>query len=91
MALQNVQVAEQTFVHTEFLKNVGLLFTLTDGFKNLDGLVKGKVRKEVKKGLRELEQTLNNTSRTPDGNLKFVSGVDEDPESFIGKGYTIDI
>ena len=76
---------------TEFLKNVGLLFTLTDGFKNLDGLVKGKVRKEVKKGLRELEQTLNNTSRTPDGNLKFVSGVDEDPESFIGKGYTIDI
>ena len=39
---------------TEFLKNVGLLFTLTDGFKNLDGLVKGKVRKEVKKGLREL-------------------------------------
>ena len=76
---------------TEFLKNVGLLFTLTDGFKNLDGLVKGKVRKEVKKGLRELEQTLNNTSRTPDGNLKFVSGVDEDPESFIGKGFTIDI
>ena len=76
---------------TEFLKNVGLLFTLTDGFKNLDGLVKGKVRKEVKKGLRELEHTLNNTARTSDGNLKFVSGVDEDPESFIGKGWKIDV
>ena len=68
----------------DFLKNIGLLFTLTDGFKNLDGLVKGKVKKEVKKGLRELEHTLNNTARTSDGNLKFVSGVDEDPESFIG-------
>lgn len=76
---------------TEFLKNVGLLFTLTDGFKNLDGLVKGKVNKEVKRGLRELENTLNNTARTSDGNLKFVSGVDEDPESFIGKGWSLDV
>lgn len=76
---------------TDFLKNIGLLFTLTDGFKNLDGLVKGKVKKEVKKGLRELEHTLNNTSRTSDGNLKFVSGVDEDPESFIGKGWNLDV
>lgn len=76
---------------TDFLKNLGLLFTLTDGFKNLDGLVKGKVKKEVKKGLRELENTLNNTSRTSDGNLKFVSGVDEDPESFIGKGWNLDV
>lgn len=76
---------------TDFLKNIGLLFTLTDGFKNLDGLVKGKVKKEVKKGLRELEHTLNNTARTSDGNLKFVSGVDEDPESFIGKGWKLDV
>ena len=76
---------------TDFLKNIGLLFTLTDGFKNLDGLVKGKVKKEIKKGLRELEHTLNNTARTSDGNLKFVSGVDEDPESFIGKGWNLDV
>ncbi len=76
---------------TDFLKNIGLLFTLTNGFKNLDGLVKGKVKKEVKKGLRELEHTLNNTARTSDGNLKFVSGVDEDPESFIGRGWNLDV
>ena len=73
---------------TDFLKNLGLIFTLTDGFKTLDGLVKGKVRKEVKKGFRELENTLNNTARTSDGNLNYASGVD--PESFIGKGWTID-
>lgn len=76
---------------TDFLKNIGLLFTLTDGFKSLDSLVKGKVKKEVKKGLRELEHTINNTARTSDGNLKFVSGVDEDPESFIGKDWNLDI
>ena len=86
-AIQKYEVENRT----DFLKNIGLLFTLTDGFKNLDGLVKGKVKKEVKKGLRELEHTLNNTARTSDGNLKFVSGVDEDPASFIGKGWNLDV
>lgn len=75
----------------DFLKNIGLVFTLTNGFKNLDGLVKGKVKKEVKKGLRELENTLNNTARTSDGSLRYASGVDEDPESFIGKGWKLDV
>lgn len=75
----------------EFLKNLSLVYTLTDGFKNLNGLIKGKVNKEVKKGLRELEHTLNNTSRTSDGNLKFVSGVDDDPESSLGRSWTIDV
>lgn len=75
---------------TEFLKNVGLLFTLTDGFKNIDKLVKGRVRNEVKKGLRELENTLNNTARTSDGNLRYVSGVGEDSES-NARGWDLDI
>lgn len=75
----------------DFLKYLGLVFTLTDGFKSLDGLVKGKVKKEVKNGLRDLEHAINNTARNSDGNLKFVSGVDEDPESFIGKGWKIDV
>ena len=76
---------------TEFLKNVGLLFTLTDGFKNLDGLVKPQVKKEVKKGLRELEHTLNNTARTSNGNIKFVSGVSDDPNSFINGKWDLDV
>ena len=75
---------------TEFLKNVGLLYTLTDGFKSIDKLVKGQVRKEVKKGLRELENTLNNTARTSDGNLRFVSGVSGDLES-NARGWDLDI
>lgn len=75
---------------SDFMKNVGLIFTLTDGFKSLDKLVKGKVKKEVGKGLRNLEHVLNNTARDANGNLTFVSGIHEDPESFIGKGMKLD-
>ena len=75
---------------TDFLKNLGLVFTLTDGFKNLDGLVKGKVKKEVRKGLIELETKINNTSRNSDGSLRFTSGVSSDPESFF-KGWKLDL
>lgn len=65
---------------TEFMKNLGLVFVLTDGFKKLDGLVQGKVKKEVRKGLRELEHTISNTSRNSNGSLSFMSGV-SDPDS----------
>ena len=37
----------------DFIKNVGLLYTLTDGFKNLDSLVNSKVKKETKKTKKE--------------------------------------
>jgi hypothetical protein len=73
--------------HTDFMKYVGLIFTLTDGFKNLDGLVKGKVNKEMKKGLKNLEHTLNNSTRNSDGSLKFVTSRRSDnDDSYIGMG-----
>lgn len=75
----------------EFLKNVGLLYTLTDGFKNIEKLVKGEVKTRVKKGLRELETTLNNTSRTSDGNLRLANDLGSDSESYIGKGLKLDL
>lgn len=74
----------------DFKKYVGLTYVLTDGFKSLDGLVKGKVKKEIGKGLKELEHTLNNTARNSDGTLKFTSGVGSDPESVFSR-YTLDI
>lgn len=76
--------------HNDFIKYVGLTYVLTDGFKSLDGLVKGKVKKEIGKGLKELEHTLNNTARNSDGTLKFTSGVGSDPESVFSR-YTLDI
>ena len=72
----------------EFIKNVSTIFTLTDGFKNLNKLVKGKVNKEIKKGFRELENTLNNTARNSDGSINFASGVDDENSMF--KGYMFD-
>lgn len=72
---------------TDFIKNLGLVYTLTDGFRDFKGLLKGEVKKEVKKGIRDLENIINNTSRTSDGSLNFVSGVDSN--SFIGKGWKI--
>lgn len=74
----------------DFLVKVGLLYTLTNGFKSLDGLVKGKVNKEIKKGFSALEGKINNTARDSDGNLRYTSGVD-DSEDYLGKGIRLDI
>ena len=75
----------------EFSKNLGLLFTLTDGFKNIDALVGGKVKKEVKKGLRELETKIRSTSSSTSGNLRFANGGYNDKESVFSKNFEIDI
>lgn len=75
----------------DFLKNLSLFFTLTEGFTKIDSLVKNKVNTEVKKGLKSLEHTLNNTSRSASGDLNFVTGVSDDPEAFLGKGWKIDV
>jgi hypothetical protein len=75
----------------EFRKYLSVLFTMTDGFKNIDGLVKGKVKKEVKQSLRELEHKLSSTARNSSGNPRYVGGVEEDAESYIGKGWDLDV
>lgn len=74
----------------EFLAKIGLLYTLTDGFSNIDKLVNTKVKRGIKRGLRDLEDKINNTSRDQYGNLKYVSGV-SDSDSYLGKGIKLDI
>lgn len=74
----------------DFLKKLGVLFTLTDGFTNLDKLVKPAAKKQVRKSLRELEHTINTTRRNADGSLNFMSGVSDDPESKVSD-YDIDV
>lgn len=75
----------------EFRKYLSVLFTMTDGFKNIDGLVRGKVKKEVRQSLRELEHKLSSTARNSTGNPRYVGGVEEDAESYIGKGWDLDV
>lgn len=74
----------------EFIKNLGIIYTLTDGFKNIDKLVNGEVNKKVRKSLKELEHTINSTTRHSDGSFNYMSGV-SDENSYIGAGVRLDI
>ena len=75
--------------HEEFIKYVGLFMTLTDGFKDFKSFAKAEVKKEMKKGLRDLEQTLQNTRRSSDGSLNLVGSRKSDPESFLEGGFKL--
>ncbi len=77
---------------TEFLKNVGLLFTLTNGFKDINKLVNDKVKKETKKSLRNLEHVLKGSGNNLNkGNLSFANNSgDNDPESYF-KGWKLSV
>lgn len=86
-------VQKYEFEHrTEFLKNVGLLFVLTDGFKDINRLVNDKVKKETKKSLRNLEHTLSGRGNNlGGGNLSFANNSgDTDPESLF-KGWKLSV
>lgn len=73
----------------DFLKNVGLLYTLTNGFTDLTPLIGKQVKKERRKGLEELQHTLTSTGGNFGGPLSLASGVSTDPESF--NGWKLDI
>lgn len=77
----------------QFRKYLSVLFTMTDSFTNIDNLVKGKVQKQVKQSLRELEHKMTNTSKNSFGNPILVGGVDNEEEdnSYIGKGWSLDV
>ena len=77
---------------TDFLKNLGLLFVLTDGFKDINRLVNDKVKKETKKSLKSLEHTLSGRGNNfGGGNLSFANNSgDNDPES-IFKGWHLSV
>lgn len=67
----------------EFMKNVALMYSLTDGFKSIEKLTKSKVNAGLKKGFAELESVLNSTRRNSDGTLNFAnSAPDDDRENW---------
>ena len=73
----------------EFIKYVGLFMAMTNGLKDFESFTKGKVKKEMKKGMSRLEQTLNGTRRDRNGSLKMVTKAEEDPESIIPAGFKL--
>lgn len=72
--------------YAEFMKNVGICYVLTDGFKNFKNLGKPEIKKEVKSSVKELERKLAKNSSVSGGNLKFSSGVSVDDDSSFSSG-----
>lgn len=66
-----------------FSAKIAILFTITNGLKDLDGIGSKVAQKEIRKGFAELETKINSTQRDSSGRLKFTSGVD-DKESYSG-------
>ena len=83
-ALQKYQ-SENTI---EAMKNFAICYTLTNGFKDWSKLGSKQAKREVKKGLANLEKVINSTSRNNDGSLGFVSF---DESSYLGQGMQLDI
>lgn len=77
--------------HNEFIKKLGLLFTLTDGFKSLDKVINSQVKRKVNESLKNIEYTLNNTSRYNDGSLKYVTSADSDETRYWKNKGIIDV
>jgi len=67
----------------QFSRNVGLLYVLTDGFKNVDKLIGQQVKQRTRQGLAELERVINDTQRNPDGSLNLLTGVNTDKDSYF--------
>lgn len=87
-ALQKAQAED----NIGFIRKLGYIYTLTDGFKNLDSIVKTQVKAETKKGLKALEAALRTTSI--DGDPRFTSGVSgaiKEDESPMANGLIIDL
>ena len=83
-ALQKYQ-SENTI---EAMKNFAICYTLTNGFKDWSKLGSKQAKREVKKGLANLEKVINSTSRNNDGSLGFVSF---DESSYLGQGMQLEI
>ena len=56
----------------EFRKALGVLFTLTNGFESLDGVINKQVRKQVKTHLSDFETKLS--SKPSGGSLQYAEG-----------------
>lgn len=62
----------------EWIRNMAMVYTLTDGFKSFDKVIKPGVKAGLKKGFDELESVLNSTKRTPDGLLDLANSMPEE-------------
>lgn len=76
----------------DFIRYMSLFYTLTNGFTNMDNIIKPQAKKEMKSKLRELESTLTGNTKVKGGNMKMVGlGTQTKGGSVFDKGYSLDI
>lgn len=66
-----------------FQAKLGIIYAVTNGFKDLSKIGSNLAKKEIKKGLADLESKINSSRRDSGGRLLFTSGVN-DKESYSG-------
>lgn len=88
----NLLTAVQKFAKdnpTEFAKQVGMWYVLTEGGKNLKGFTKAQVRAEKNKAIKELGRKINSSSLNRDGTLKYVSGASGETDPLLSDGWKV--
>lgn len=73
----------------EFAKNLGLWYVLTEGGKNLGGLVKKQVAAEKNKSIKELERKITASAINPDGSIRFTGGTDSGSDPLLSDDWEV--
>ena len=74
---------------TEFMKQLGLWYVMTEGGKNMDGLAKKQVRAEKNKAIKELAKKINTSSLKSDGSLRYISGAGGEADPLLSDGWKV--
>lgn len=77
--------------HYDFLKITGIIYAMTNGFKDMSGLIKGEVNKTTKKSLKNLTDALNNTTRNSDGSFRLANKLGEEDTYSGSDDWTLDV
>lgn len=75
----------------EFMAKLGIIYTITDGFKNLEKITSMQKAKLKKSAISELESTLLNNSSLDNGNVSFANNLGSDNNTHDKGDFILDI
>lgn len=75
----------------EFMAKLGIIYTITDGFKNLEKITSMQKAKLKKSAISELESTLLNNSSLDNGNVSFANNLGSDDNTHDKGDFILDI
>lgn len=75
----------------EFMAKLGIIYTITDGFKNLEKITSMQKAKLKKSAISELESILLNNSSLDNGNVSFANNLGSDNNTHDKGDFILDI